>query len=149
MRRYARSIQLLQVRVKICPYDSRRRIKNTAPQPCVHIPISWGDEKQLMLKREQNSKDSTEISCIPLPQLPLIFASYITMDHVAQPHWYTAIGSVEDFILISPRFHTQASFCSRIQSSISWAWSHHVYRISSSLVSFSSSRLLKTVTLLY
>lgn len=35
---------------KICPCDSRRRIKNTAPQPWVHIPISWGDEKQLILK---------------------------------------------------------------------------------------------------
>lgn len=57
------------------------------------------------------------------------------MIHVAKLRNHTGTLILAQWKTLSHllRFPTRAPFCSRIQSSISLAWGHHVYRVASSL----------------
>lgn len=119
-RRYAKSIH--RCGWGYLPCESwGRRIQSGLSHPWVHNPVSWGHF--FILKWETSCRDSTEISYIPLTQLPLALACPTMMGHVSKlkihigtmllAQWKTLFGFLQSF-------HERPFCCFRIQSNISY-----------------------------
>lgn len=92
---------------QICPEISGREGSRYLNSGCTLLSAGEIFERLFILKWEESCKDSTEISCRPITQLPLTLASYITILHVSRlsnQHWYSTVSPMEDFIRISPVF---------------------------------------------